>query len=74
MTEPLDLDALEKQTIAERGDYASSVEERILALISLARELEDALDVAQAELTEARAAAKGEKPIPWDEAKKSLKP
>ncbi|MBI3184064.1 MAG: type II toxin-antitoxin system Phd/YefM family antitoxin [Myxococcales bacterium] len=34
--------------------------------------LEDKLDVAAAERAEKRAKAKGEKPIPWDKAKKKL--
>ena len=40
--------------------------------LSLLEELEDRADVKAAEAAEAEAAAKGETPIPWDEARQQL--
>jgi prevent-host-death family protein len=40
--------------------------------LTLLEELEDQLDVQAAEAAEAEAAAKGELPIPWEEARKQL--
>ncbi|MCJ7504684.1 MAG: type II toxin-antitoxin system Phd/YefM family antitoxin [Acidobacteriia bacterium] len=41
--------------------------------LALLEELEDRLDVEQADAILARAKAKGEKPIPWEKAKKKLR-
>ena len=43
-----------------------------MADLALLEELEDRIDALEARQAEAEAATKGEKPIPWDQAKKSL--
>ena len=40
--------------------------------LSLLEQVEDSADVKAAEVAEAEAAAKGEAPIPWDEARRQL--
>jgi len=61
----------ERIVLHRRGkDLAALIPMEDLALLE---ELEDRLDVEQADAILARAKAKGEKPIPWERAKKKLR-
>ncbi len=60
----------ERIVLHRRGkDLAAMIPVEDLALLE---ELEDRLDVEEAEKILAQAKAKGEKPIPWERAKKKL--
>lgn len=63
---------LEPVAFCENQRVALSVEPIPKEDISLVEQLEDLADVKAAEAAEAEAAAKGETPVPWEEARQQL--
>ena len=70
-------DTLERVSLGKERIVLQSQGQDVAVLVpiedlSLLEQLEDLADVKAAEVAEAEAAAKGETPIPWDEARRQL--